>query len=145
MTEAPKSVFVVDDNDAVRSVIVRMLTHAGYGVVDTADPAEAIDLVTKRRQPIDLAIVDAVLPEPGCPAVVEALREHLSPLRVLVISGYDPIALQQMPRFEAIMALNGFKFLGKPFELRELTAAVADLLTVSVDEVRVMTGEWQIP
>lgn len=86
-----------------------------------------------------------MLPEPGCPAVVAALREHRSPLPVLVISGYDPIALQQIPGIEALMALNGFRFLGKPFELRELTSAVAELLTASGDAVRLMTGEWEIP
>ena len=37
-------ILLVDDDEFVRSVLVEVLRDAGYGVVETADPHEALGL-----------------------------------------------------------------------------------------------------
>lgn len=139
------SVLIVEEHEAVRSALARILIDEDYRVRAAPGAAEAIDVIRRGDVPIDVAIVNVVLPAPGGLAVVEALRERMSPLRVILISGYDPITLRRFPGLEPLVELDGFRLLSKPFDARELTATLEDLMRTSADRVHLVTGEWAIP
>lgn len=145
MSPAPL-ILVVEDHDALRAAISRMLRRQGYEVVIAADPADAIRLILADSLPIDLAIVDMMLPDPGSPAVLDALQSRMAPLRVILTSGYDPAAIRFLPAFEALAGASDFRFLAKPFGYDELVGVVAEVVDGSDDRVRVVTtGEWRLP
>lgn len=105
-----------------------MLSRDGYDLLEASDAAAAVEVITPGEHAIDPVVLDAVLPEPGSQAVIDALRAQREPLRVLVMSAYDASALRGRRVFESLGAFNGFPFLEKPFTWSDLATAVAKLL-----------------
>jgi PAS domain S-box-containing protein len=90
-------ILIMDDDSAVRSVLMQLLKNAGYVVVCTASGSEAIAAYAaamKEGNPFTVVVMDLTIPGgmDGKQAVAEVLK--LDPLaRVVVASGYsnDPI------------------------------------------------------
>jgi PAS domain S-box-containing protein len=61
-TSVRSTVLVVEDEDAVRSLIVRVLAREGLAVLTAANGHEALALLTSHRGPIDLLLTDIVMP-----------------------------------------------------------------------------------
>ncbi|MGY6411233.1 MAG: PP2C family protein-serine/threonine phosphatase [Alkalilacustris sp.] len=55
-----RDVLVVDDSKAQRTVLVRMLSRWGYGVLQAASGSEALELC--RRRPVELVLSDWMMP-----------------------------------------------------------------------------------
>jgi CheY-like chemotaxis protein len=50
------TILVVDDLDMIRRMVTRMLTLAGYTVVEAADGHEALTVLRSHGQPVDLVL-----------------------------------------------------------------------------------------
>jgi two-component system, cell cycle sensor histidine kinase and response regulator CckA len=126
-TAAPQrgseTILLAEDDDIVRDVAVRMLTGAGYTVVPARYGSEALELA--ERHDIDLLLTDVVMPGLSGPETARALRERLPTLPVLFMSGYAP---------ETEGSVVGAELIRKPFQPRELLAAVRHALSTSVAE-----------
>src|SRR5690606_5471872 len=85
-------VLVVDDDATVRAAIGRILTTRGYGVLETADGAEAAQLASYYPGPIARVLCDLVRPGMGGRDADERVRASKPEARVLFTSGYpfDP-------------------------------------------------------
>ena len=99
------------------------LERAGYRTLAAADGHEAIRLLRDNAGPIDLVVLDVVMPELGGPETWEQMRTIRGDLRVLFISGYaDEYLLAQLPPDAEV--------LGKPFRMEELLTRVRKKLAV---------------
>jgi len=114
-------ILIADDQPHVLRVMERILTQAGYVVVSVADGKLAIE--TALREPFDLVILDAVMPELGGRGAYEQLRAARPGLKVLFASGYG--AEELTARF---LADTEVPLLRKPFSPGELLHAVRDRL-----------------
>ncbi|MFP4138987.1 MAG: PAS domain S-box protein [Phycisphaerae bacterium] len=115
-----RTVLLVEDEEAVRHVLVRELRLAGYTVLEAADAREAIPLGEHYTEPIDLLVTDVVMPGMKGPQLAEKLLHVRPRMQVLFISGYsEPITLDDNRRVN---------LLRKPFSPVELTQAVRDAL-----------------
>jgi len=117
------TILVVDDEPIVRSSVRRALTRAGYRVLEAEDAPAAQRQLLGAQPPVDLVILDLVLPGGGA-GIFEVLKALRPDLKVLVSSGYTPDA--DIAR--AVVA-RADGFLAKPYELSELRAAVARALS----------------
>jgi PAS domain S-box-containing protein len=115
-------ILVLEDEEAVRSVIERCLRGHGYRVVSVAAGNEALNVVTEQA-PFDLLVTDVVLPAMSGRAVAERLKEQYPSLSVLFISGYTEDAIVHGGVIDP-----GIHFLQKPFRPGDLLAAVARAL-----------------
>jgi signal transduction histidine kinase/CheY-like chemotaxis protein len=117
------TILLVEDEDALRLVVARMLAQAGYHVLDARAPSEALQLFDQHRSDISLLVTDVVMPEMSGPALAERLIEKRPDLRVLFVSGYN----------EDLTSLSApgrkSKFLVKPFSSATLVATVHELFT----------------
>ena len=86
------TVLIVEDDAAVREVVVRILQHHGYEVLAARLPQEATNLAARHCR-IDLLLTDVVMPECSGPEVARTLRTDDPDLPVLLMSGhpYDAI------------------------------------------------------
>ena len=120
---APRSpedltVLVVDDDPLIRQTAARALTHFGYRVLSAEDGASALGVLGTSPDGVHLAILDVVMPGGGAP-LMERIREAHPDVRVLLSSGYGPAGeVRQM------IDMGARGFLQKPYEIRELKAAV---------------------
>jgi signal transduction histidine kinase/CheY-like chemotaxis protein len=116
------TILIVDDEEIVRSSLRRALTRFGYSVLEAQDGGTALVALQTANPPVDLVILDLVLPGGGA-GIFEVLKAVRPDLKVLVSSGYSPDA-------ENARALAGRAdgFLPKPYEISELKRAVAQAL-----------------
>ena len=116
-------VLVVEDDPAVERLIRTVLEASGYVALSATDGADAMALLDARAD-VRLVICDLVMPHVGGREVVEAVRIRHPRLPVVLMSGYADDA-----RLGAILADPEQRFLRKPFEPRDLLAAVQAALT----------------
>ena len=113
------TVLLVEDEDAVRSFAARALGQRGYKVLSATTGAEALEVFEKHQGDVDLVVSDVVMPEMDGPTLFERLRRERPDLKVIFISGYAEDAFRQH-----LAENEDFMFLQKPFDLKELAAAV---------------------
>jgi DNA-binding response OmpR family regulator len=118
--EQRATILVVDDEPAVRRVLVMRLQLAGYRVVCAEDGEEALSLFHS-EQP-DLVVLDVMLPKLDGFAVCRRLRAE-SCVPVIFLSALDAIAERV-----AGLDLGADDYLPKPFSPKELEARIATIL-----------------
>jgi two-component system cell cycle sensor histidine kinase/response regulator CckA len=82
-------ILVVEDEDMIRRLVVRLLTARGYQVLSAPNGFEALELLRDARGAIDLLFVDVVMPGMRGPEFVRRARELHPSLRVLFTTGYE--------------------------------------------------------
>ena len=118
-----KTVLVLDDEPDVRKLVSAMLASNGYTVIAADSGENAIKTFKKRKQPVDLLLLDVVAPGLAGPTVAERLIELQPGLRVLFMSGYD--ATSVVRRY---VVDKGFTLLKKPFTADQLVKKVREVL-----------------
>jgi len=117
-----ESVLIVDDEDVVRSVAVKVLSGLGYHVIDTADPVNALAIYKDSWRSIDLVLVDMMMPHMNGKDLFEKLREINPSVAAILMSGYDGT--------DTPFASMGFvAFIPKPYTLQELATRVRQSLS----------------
>jgi two-component system response regulator MprA len=112
---------VVDDDPDVRDSLGRALRCAGYSIATAANGGEALDSVA--RSPVDLIVLDVLMPIVDGFDVCHRLRERGDDTPVLVLTARDTVEDRVTG-----LAVGADDYLVKPFALRELLARVGALL-----------------
>lgn len=119
----PATILVVDDEESLRALIVRMLRAEGYVPLEATDGRDALRVVDQHEGPIDLMLIDMVMPVmDGGRLAVEVLRRN-SFQRILCMSAYAPAELADLGLQSPEMP-----FLRKPFMPDQLYRHVREAL-----------------
>ena len=118
-----ETVLVVEDNDAVRTAISRILRRAGYDVLEAEGATDARALCSDSARAIHLLITDVVMPQVSGPDLAIELSALRPELRVLFMSGYSGNAITRHG-----VLREGLMFLQKPFSPASVTHAVREVL-----------------
>jgi PAS domain S-box-containing protein len=82
------TVLVVEDNDSLRSVILRQLQSLGYSTIETGSADEAMEVIAKRND-VDVLFTDVVMPgRMDGNALVRQARKIRPDLKIIVSSGF---------------------------------------------------------
>jgi two-component system, cell cycle sensor histidine kinase and response regulator CckA len=121
--EPRQTVLVVDDEEGLRTLVCRTLRAEGYGTLEAAHGAEALEVIEKAAEPVDLVVTDVVMPGMDGRELGRRLGQRWPTLPILYISAYDvnDIFRRGSPRTSA-------PFLQKPFPSEELITSVQQLL-----------------
>jgi YesN/AraC family two-component response regulator len=120
-------IILIDDDDPVRAILARTLSHFGHTVIEARDGKEGLDIFP--RSSADLVITDIVMPEMEGLQVVMELRKILPAVKIIAISGGGRHSPADFLRIA--LHLGASKVLTKPFSNEELIKAVNDLLLPS--------------
>lgn len=117
---------IAEDEPMVRGHLVRLLTSAGYQVLEADNGARAVDTFRQRYREIDAVLLDVIMPElDGWQAYLK--MEQLKPgVKVLFSTGYAADVLP--PDFAA----RGARLLSKPHKAEALLSQLSELLHASV-------------
>lgn len=118
-----ETVLVVEDEARVRKLIVDVLASHGYNVIEATRGEEALRLCKRKNAPIDLAVLDVVMPEMSGPQLALQIRPLCPGMRLLYISGYTDEAVVHHGIPE-----SGADFLQKPFMPDALLRKVRETL-----------------
>ena len=111
-------VLVVEDEPAVRELVVEVLSELGFQALEAADAKAAIALV-ETADVLDLLITDIGLPGMNGRQLADAVRERRPDLRVLFMTGYAENAAMGGGMLEP-----GMELITKPFTLGELSRRI---------------------
>jgi CheY-like chemotaxis protein len=117
---ATARILVVDDEPVVLQLVSGVLARAGYEVLAAQGPPQALEIV-KAPTPLDLVVTDVVMPEMCGPRLANEIKVLAPSTAVMFISGCVPAG--DLPK--------GVPFLGKPFSIQDLLAAVERALRQS--------------
>ena len=122
-----ETILLVEDEEAVRNLTVKMLRHLGYVVLTASNGADAIAISQEHRGRISLLVTDVVMPNMSGKVLAEQLLATHPEMGVLFISGYTEDTVVHHGVLE-----TGVEFLPKPFtrealgkKLRETLAKTA--------------------
>jgi DNA-binding response OmpR family regulator len=119
MSEA-SHVLVVDDEPAICELIETYLSNEGYRVSTAGDGAAMREIIA--RSPVDLVILDLMLPGEDGFSLTRHLRERSS-MGIIILTGKG----ETVDRVVGL-ELGADDYLSKPFDLRELLARVKSVL-----------------
>ncbi len=118
-----ETILLVEDDTSLRSLARRILSDAGYAVIEATTASEAIAIGESYRDRIHLLLTDVVMPQASGSEVGARLSATRQGLRVLYMSGYtDDDVLRRGVVQEKI------DFLQKPFTPAQLTKRVREVL-----------------
>ncbi len=120
---ARATILVLEDDDAIRKAILRVLERAGYAMLGAASPAQALELASDAGLPLRLLITDFTFHAVTGRDVAEQLLRDRPDLRILFISGHGQSEV--LPD----AARPGTAFLQKPFSMEALVREVRGLLS----------------
>ncbi len=122
-------VLVVDDEPAIRELLVEYFRGRGMDVVAVAD-GEAARL-RLQQDPPDVVVTDLKLPGLNGVEVVRAASAGASPVPCVVMTGYGTVDLTV-----AAFTAGARDYLSKPFRLRDLHDAVERAMVASARDRR---------
>ncbi|MGI9254268.1 MAG: response regulator [Thermomicrobiales bacterium] len=110
-----RSILVVEDDEAINTLVTRLLTAWGYEVRRAGDGIEALSEIERSRP--DLVLADVMMPRVSGIDLVALLREREIEVPIVLFSAYD-----------GHRGLPAVPFLSKPFTIAQFSEAVRSAL-----------------
>jgi CheY-like chemotaxis protein len=117
------TILLVDDDAAVRAAASRVLTRAGFDVVEAEDGVHALSRYDALAGRIACVVLDIAMPRMTGDACLQVLRQRDPALPVLLSTGFDAADVVR-----GIVERGEAGFLHKPYTARELLQAVHDAM-----------------
>jgi signal transduction histidine kinase/ActR/RegA family two-component response regulator len=121
--ETETTILLVEDGEALREVLQRVLEDFGYRVCVANDGEDALAVSAAHHGPIHLIVTDVVMPKMGGRELALELWKTRPNARVLFMSGYNEDSIIQQGLRKATVG-----FIGKPFRPDVLARKVREML-----------------
>ncbi|MDR2079184.1 MAG: sigma-54 dependent transcriptional regulator, partial [Treponema sp.] len=117
------NILIIDDEPGIRKTLASILEDEGYRTFTAEDALLGLEIL--RREPISLVFLDVLLPGMGGMEALEQMRQELSRVEVVVVSGHANVDM-------AVRAikLGAFDFLEKPLSLDKVLTVSRNALTL---------------
>lgn len=122
-TSRAETILLVEDDEKLRTMILRVLEKAGYNILLAANGIAAEELATKYHEPIHLVVTDVVMPGMTGRQLALKLQSLKPEARIIYMSGYDENAIVHRGELDSEIA-----FIAKPFSPTELIKRVREEL-----------------
>ena len=117
-------ILVAEDDDVVRTFVVRALTHAGHAVTEASDGGLAAEICDEQAGAFDLLLSDIKMPVMDGIALALTVAARYPDLTILLMTGFA----DQRERAHGLETLI-YDVVPKPFSLQALLEKVADALS----------------
>jgi two-component system cell cycle sensor histidine kinase/response regulator CckA len=119
-----ETILLVEDDDSVRNMVVRILRDKGYKLLVARDGQEAATLCEQDTADFQLLLTDVIMPQMGGRELSDKLRPRRPKMKVLYISGYAHDAMMHHGVLD-----EGVALLEKPFTKDELLRRIREVLS----------------
>ena len=114
------TIFVVEDENALRILVCTVLKRHGFQVIDAPSGLAALELWGTHKEHIDVLLTDMVMPD-GMTGreLAEQLQSESPDLKVIFTTGYSTALLGK-----DIVLQDGINFLQKPYAPQKLLTTI---------------------
>jgi CheY-like chemotaxis protein len=127
--ERPLSILLVDDHPEVRETTSALLREFGHQVIEVSSGAEALTILERRSQAIDILVTDYAMPQLSGTDLLAKARQLRPQLPALLITGYadaeevgerpDDIAILSKPFTPENLSVELVTAVGRTLESEE--------------------------
>jgi PAS domain S-box-containing protein len=118
-----ETILLVEDEEDVRKLALRVLERPGYKVLTARDGDEALIICEQFKDPIHLMLTDVVMPGMSGHELAKRLKSMHPKMKVLYMSGYTDNAIV----LHGVL-VEGVNYIQKPFTVDALTKKVREVL-----------------
>jgi len=118
-----ETILVVEDEEEVRKLAVRILERQGYKVLEASQGLDAFIIAEEYEDLIHLLVTDVVMPKISGRELGERMASIRPEIKVLYMSGYTDNAIVH----HGVLG-EGIKFIQKPFTVEGLARKVREVL-----------------
>lgn len=120
-----RQILSVDDSSVMRKIIGRTVEVLGYQLAEASNGLEALDLLEKRHQDIELVILDVNMPEMDGFTLLEKIKgsDKLKHLPVMMVTTESDRA-----RIVQAIQAGAVNYVCKPFRQEDLMSKIASSL-----------------
>lgn len=123
MKTGSETIMLVEDENLVRLVGVKILKRLGYTVLEAVSGEDARKISDEYKFDIDLLMTDVVMPGENGRELAEYIQKTRSGIKVLFTSGYTEDAIAHHGVLD-----EGLNFIGKPYSPADLAKKIRELL-----------------
>jgi CheY-like chemotaxis protein/two-component sensor histidine kinase len=110
-----RTVLVIEDEDALRTAVSKMLRRKGCSVIEASDGNVGVDLFLKSAARVDVVLLDMTLPGRSGREVLTELQGIEPEVNVIVTSAYGRSHVQS-----SLDGLRSWGYIQKPYQLADL-------------------------
>jgi DNA-binding NtrC family response regulator len=110
-------ILIVDDEEQMRDLLVKVLEKGGYQVAVSAEGAQALAML--EREPADLVVTDVRMPGMGGMEALRAIKELNPDIVVIIMTAFGSID-------QAVQAVKdgAYDYINKPFKIEEMLLTI---------------------
>ncbi|MFW5862299.1 MAG: PAS domain-containing protein [Spirochaetota bacterium] len=121
--EATETILVVEDEETVRKLVVKILETTGYNVLSAHNGDRAIEIASNHKDKIDMLLTDVIMPGKNGIEVYKEISALRKDIKVLYMSGYTYNIIADYG-----VAEDSTNFIQKPLTVNFLTSKVREIL-----------------
>lgn len=125
----PNTILVVEDNSTLVEMMRGILERSGFHVEAATEADEALEMIHQNPGRFQAVVTDLIMPTMTGIELIRQIRYCDNDMRILAFSGHGLGLLQKALEAGATCVLQ------KPFSIRELRSAVAELFDDEITEV----------
>ncbi|HSB05091.1 MAG TPA: hybrid sensor histidine kinase/response regulator [Thermodesulfobacteriota bacterium] len=114
-------ILVVDDEEPVRDIVSKLVSHIGYPVRMASNGKEALHLL--RKEPVTLLITDIKMPEMDGFELMKAARAEFPGLHIICMTAHGGIY-----SYTDVVSFGATDYITKPFTLDEMSAKLSRVI-----------------
>lgn len=95
LPKGTETILLVEDEEGVRRMAIKMIESLGYTLITASDGEEGVRVAETYNQPIDLILTDVVMPNLSGPEMIDRLRLSLGHIPHLYVSGFTMDKLKE--------------------------------------------------
>ncbi len=118
-----ETILLVEDDEEVRKLAVRILKKQGYNVLEASQGLDAFLICEEHEEPMHLLLTDVVMPKMSGRELADRIASIHPEIKVLFMSGYTDNAIAHHGILE-----KGTNFMQKPFTVDGLARKVREVL-----------------
>jgi PAS domain S-box-containing protein len=118
-----ETILVIDDDRDIRELTIEALETFGYRTLEAGSGEEALEIVSRQPEAVDLAILDLGMPGMGGRQCLKELARLYPGLGIIIASGYLADSSE-----EEMKKQGAAGFIGKPYKVDDLLTFVRRIL-----------------
>ena len=118
-----RTILIVEDEPLILATSFAMLKHLGYNPISAMSAHDAIDIIDKESEKIDIILSDINMPEMSGVELYKIINERMPGVKIVLMSGFATDIIEKSG-----LSTDKVEFIQKPFNIESLASKIKSVL-----------------